>query len=225
MNEVPDLLKNIDDSSSKLILQALRRAGDIIEKHQQNADYWTSDAGQAELLRKIDERSRRPSPNSLNIFDYSQESKAFLSSATAASDGEEWIEVEMCADTGACDTVMPRSLCPKIPIRPSLQSLNMMMYEVADGKEIPNLGERACLMWTDGATQERPINMQVADVHKPLLSLSRCADMGFESRFGRVAGALIDESTGDVIPLERKGNLYVLKCWLKAAPFGRQGAR
>ena len=44
---------------------------------------------------------------------------------------------------------------------------------------------------------------------------------GFLSQFGRVAGALIDEVTGDVIPLERKGNLYVLRCWLKAAPFGR----
>ncbi len=72
---------------------------------------------------------------------------------------------------------------------------------------------------------EKHINMQVADVHKALLSLSRCADMGFESRFGRTMGALIDEETGEVIPLKRKGNLYVLRCWLKAAPFGRQEAR
>ena len=57
-------------------------------------------------------------------------------------------------------------------------------------------------------------------MHKALLSLSRCADMGFESRFGRRAGALIDEESGEVIPLARKGNLYILKCWLKAAPFG-----
>ena len=49
--------------------------------------------------------------------------------------------------------------------------------------------------------------------------------MEFESRFGRVAGALIDEVTNEVIPLERKGNLYVLKCWLKAAPFGRPEVR
>ena len=76
-------------------------------------------------------------------------------------------------------------------------------------------------MWTDGTTEGRQINLQVADVHKPLLSFSRCAGMGFESRSGRVAGALIDEVTNEVIPLERKGNLYVLKCWLKAAPFGR----
>ena len=33
---------------------------------------------------------------------------------------------------------------------------------------------------------------------------------------------VIDEETGEVIPLRGKGNLYVLRCWLKAAPFGRQ---
>ena len=65
------------------------------------------------------------------------------------------------------------------------------------------------------------MKMQVAYVHQGWMSLSRCADMGFESRFGRLAGALIDEESGEVIPLKRKGNLYVLKCWLKAAPFGR----
>ena len=75
-------------------------------------------------------------------------------------------------------------------------------------------------MCTDGATEGRQISLQVADAHKPLFSLSLCADMGFESRFGRVAGALIDEVTNEVISLERKGNWYVLKCWLKAAPFG-----
>ena len=80
-------------------------------------------------------------------------------------------------------------------------------------------------MWTEDSVEARKINLQVADVHKALLSRSRCADMGFESRFGRRAGALIDEESGEVIPLQRKGNLYVLKCWLKAAPFGRPDAR
>ena len=83
-------------------------------------------------------------------------------------------------------------------------------------------------MWTEGAAEGRRINLQVADVHKALLSLSRCADMGFESRFGSLAGALIDEVTEEVTPLERKGNLYVLHCWLRAMkpePFGRQDAR
>ena len=111
------------------------------------------------------------------MFDYSAETKAMLSSAGEVS--EEWIEVELTADTGACDTVMPRSMCSKIPIKPSLQSLRGMEYEVADGNTIPNLGERQCLMWAEESTQARHINLQVADLHKPLLSLSRCADMGF----------------------------------------------
>ena len=159
------------------------------------------------------------------MLDYTAGTKAMLSSTGPSNDGTDWIEVELTADTGACDTVMPRSMAQHIPIQPSLQSIKSMMYEVADGNEIPNLGERRCVMWTESATEARKINLQVADVHKALLSLSRCADMGFESRFGRRAGALIDEESGEVIPLQRKGNLYVLKCWLKAAPFGRPDAR
>ena len=81
------------------------------------------------------------------------------------------------------------------------------MYKVADGNEIPNLGERCCVMWSEGASVGRKINLQVADVHKALLSLSWCADMGFESRFGRRAGVLIDEESGVIIPLQRRGTL------------------
>ena len=71
------------------------------------------------------------------------------------------------------------------------------------------------------ASQVMKMNMQVADVHKGLLSLSRCADMGFERRFGRRAGARICENTGEVIPLANKGNLYVLSVRVRAAPFAR----
>ena len=135
---------------------------------------------------------------------------------------EEWYEVELTADTGACDTVIPKDMCPGIPIVPSFQSINAMEYEVASGESIPNLGERRCEMWTDVATTPKAISMQVADVHKALLSLSRCSDMGCESRFGSAFGCLIDTVTGEVVPLQRKGNLYVLKAWIRAAPFGRQ---
>ena len=159
------------------------------------------------------------------IFDYSSSTKAHLSPVSASA---EWQEVELTADTGACDTVIPKAMCPMIPITPSAQSRAGMEYEVAAGQTIPNLGERRCEMWTEGAEQPKAISMQVADVHKALLSLSRCADMGFESRFGSAFGCLIDQATGEVIPLQRKGNLYVLKCWIRAAPaspFGRPDGR
>ena len=189
-------------------------------------DYWLTEEGQDELLRKAAERNRHPADRGLYPLGYTRESQALLASAGASSNvsSDGWVQVKLCADTGACDTVMPRIECAHIPIVPSLQSIQGLEYEVADGHEIPNLGERQCIMWTEGASTGRRINLQVADVHKALLSLSRCADMGFESRFGRRAGALIDEVTEEVIPLEREGNLYVLRCWLRAKdpdPFPR----
>ena len=131
---------------------------------------------------------------------------------------DEWVEIELTADTGACDTVIPKGMCPGIPIVPSHQSLLGLGYEVANGQSIPNLGERRCEIWTEGASDAKNITMQVADVHKGLLSLSRCADMGYESRFGSQCGCLIDTTTDEVIPLVRRGNLYMLRCWVRAAP-------
>jgi hypothetical protein len=166
-----------------------------------------------------EERSAKQA-GSLGIFDYSSATKASLCPMTAPED--DWVEIELTADTGACDTVMPKKMCVGIPILPSYQSIRGMEYEIANGEAIPNLGERHCQLWTEGSNSPKQITVQVADVHKPLLSLSRCADMGFESRFGSKVGCLIDTESGEVIPLKRRGNLYVLRCWVKAAaPFGR----
>ena len=64
-------------------------------------------------------------------------------------------------------------------------------------------------MWTENAPEAKLINTQVADVNNALLSLSRWANMGFESCFGQYAWALVDKNTGEV------------KAWIRAAPFGR----
>ena len=90
-----------------------------------------------------------------------------------------------------------------------------MEYEVASGESVPNLGERRCEVWTEGATAAKAITMQVADANKALLSSSRCADMGFELRFASAFGCLIDKTTGKVIPLQRRGNLYILKARIR----------
>ena len=119
-------------------------------------------------------------------------------------------------------------MCPGIPIVASQQSILGLACEVANGSSTTNLGERRCEIWTEGASKVRNITMQVADVHKRLLSLSRCADMGFESQFGRRLGCIIDSGSGEVIPLTRKGNLFMLKCRVQAAPAGfarQEGAR
>jgi hypothetical protein len=221
---MPSILNDCDKLSAEEVLKRLQHIAKKLEADIAH-DHWLSEEGQKEL-KKISEENEK-SKRGLNIFDYTTSSKASLCPMSAPSQdpSNDWYEVELTADTGACDTVMPKAMCSGIPVVQSPQSLQGLEYEVATGESIPNLGQRCCELWTEGATSGKAINVQVADVHKALLSLSRCADMGFESRFGSAFGCLIDTQTGEVIPLQRRGNLYVLKAWIRAAPFGRQGGK
>ena len=92
-----------------------------------------------------------------------------------------------------------------------------MEYKVANAQAIPYLGEQRLEIWTEGASAPRGMALQVADVHRPLLSLSRCADLGYESCSDRTCGYSFDHETGEAIPLARKDNLYALTVWVRAA--------
>ena len=70
-------------------------------------------------------------------------------------------------------------------------------------------------MMTVGATRPNKISFQVADVHKPLLSITRVADAGFECHLNGKGGFLLDVHTGEQIPISRRGNLYTMKAWVK----------
>ena len=135
-------------------------------------------------------------------------------------------EIEIAVDSGACDTVMPASLSPQISLLQNEMSRGGLEYEVANCAELPNLGEKRCIMMTENSTLAKRIIFQCADVHKALLSVSRCADLGYECVLGKDGGELRDMVTGDVVPVHRRGNLYVLKAWIKqdgsAVDFTRQ---
>ena len=54
--------------------------------------------------------------------------------------------------------------------------------------------------------------------------------MGFDCYLGQAGGYLLDSLTGERVPIIRKGNLYVMKLWVKDAEspksspsFARQG--
>ena len=163
----------------------------------------------------IERRDDHPSSNQLGC----------LLCATVAAQGlsevsrDSWVQIELTANTGACDSVMPKTgPCAHIKIHPSAQSEVGILYEVASSESTPKLGERRLSIWTEGAGAPKGMAIQVADVHKPLLSLSRCADLGYERQFGKSAGFLIDKATEDILPLHRVGNLDMLRAWVKAEP-------
>ena len=123
----------------------------------------------------------------------------------------EWMEIEITIDSGACDTVMPDNMCPHISLLSSDSSRAGLEYEVANGEGLPNLGEKKCLMMTEDSDMMKRVIFQCADVHKALLSVSRVADLGYECVLGKSGGQLRDVVTGDVVPLHRRENLYVMR--------------
>ena len=121
----------------------------------------------------------------------------------------------MTIDSGACDTVMPTRLCPHMAIAESDDFKRGMEYRVAKGETIRNVGERRCVVMTDDSQQAKRITFQCADIHKPLLSVSRCADLGYSCMFGVNGGQTVDTDSGEVIPLHRQGNIYVMRAWVR----------
>ena len=124
----------------------------------------------------------------------------------------------MTVDSGACVTVMLKGMCMGISVLENFLSRKGAEYEVANGQSIPNLGERRCDIMTVGSATAKRIMFQVADVHKPLLSITACADMGFDCFLGLEGGMLRDRHTHEVIPLDRNGILYTMKMWVRQDP-------
>lgn len=82
------------------------------------------------------------------------------------------------------------------------------------------------MLMTMGAKAPKRIIFQVADVHKPLLSISKVADAGYECHLHGHGGYLLDVSMGEKVRIQKRGSLYPMRGWLKeakAAGFGRPG--
>ena len=64
-----------------------------------------------------------------------------------------WKKVRFCLDSGAGETVMAEGDLPEIPTKESWGSKHGQSYEVANGEEIDNLGEKrfvAHMVTTEG---------------------------------------------------------------------------
>ena len=114
-------MKEIDSLTSEQIMHKLQSAISEMQMAKTN-DYWLSPKGQEVLKNMSEDHSRK----GIHILDYAPSTKASLCPMIAPED--EWYGVELTADTGACGTLVPKRMCPGIPITPSVQSLRGMEY-------------------------------------------------------------------------------------------------
>ena len=58
----------------------------------------------------------------------------------------------------------------------------------------------------------------MADVHKPFLSVSECAVMGFDGFLGERGGFLQDRQSSERIQPERRESIYIMVAWIRQDP-------
>ena len=97
--------------------------------------------------------------------------------------GADWEYVEAIVDSGATVTVFPPSIGVGYSVTEGEAARAGVMYEVADGAEIPNLGEKHLpIMTIEGSV--RGVRAQIADVSKPLQAVRSLVRAGHVVVFG-----------------------------------------
>ena len=137
---------------------------------------------------------------------------------SVTENGEVWHEVKFAVDSGATETVVSEEMLAFVKTFEGAAAKRGVMYEVANGLRIPNLGEKEFV----GVTEEglsRKLKAQVADVNKPLLSVKKVVSAGNRVVFDEDGCYVESKITGERMWMKEEGGMYVLSLWVKDAGF------
>ena len=134
---------------------------------------------------------------------------------------DEEIEIEAAADTGAVDHVTPPSSLPgSVVVRRCPRTRN---FVAANNEPIVNHGEAVVLLQQESGA-EVLITTQVADVSRPLHSISKICDEEHEMLFTKTGGTVVPAGAlsrylhlvKNLAKYPRRGGLYVAKMRARA---------
>ena len=116
-------------------------------------------------------------------------------------------------DSGAAAPVAPPNMLPNVKVEPSPGSLRGQNYTSASQHKLKNFGQQTIRACTEDG-DETEVLFQIADVSKPLVSVSSMCERGNRVLFGRSGGVVQNLQTGKEIPFYRQNGMYVLSMWL-----------
>ena len=129
----------------------------------------------------------------------------------------EWQELPkpLVIDSGAGETVMPKTWLPSYPVEPSPGSLKGEFYHTADGSRIFNEGQKRVTVTTQDGNNERAMTFQVADVDKALGSVRQIVNnknrvVFDQDDFGKDISFIQNKVTKEKMPLRVENGVYVL---------------
>ena len=98
-----------------------------------------------------------------------------------------WSRVDCVLDSGAADSVCPRSMAPHFAIEDTEASRAGVYYTSADGGRIANVGQQNLPVALENGVRTIA-TFQVADVSRPLMSVGKVCEMGNRVLFGAGGG-------------------------------------
>ena len=127
---------------------------------------------------------------------------------------KKWVRIKSVVDSGASAPVAPPQMMPSIKIEPSEGSRRGQRYSSASKHKLRNLGQQHIKAMTENG-EPTEVLFQIADVSKPLVSVSAICEKGNRVIFGRAGGVVQNVKTGHIIPFQRENGIYVLSLWLE----------
>ena len=136
---------------------------------------------------------------------------------------------EVVLDSGAGDHVASDADAPGYTVTESKGSRARQNFIAAGGHKIPNKGEMVLNLRSRGPDgREISTTFQVAKVTRPLWSVARICDAGFEVKFDSKGAKVLNKKGKCICTFERIGNLYKARLDLRNPShesFGRRGQK
>ena len=137
-----------------------------------------------------------------------------------------WRKHNTVLDSGAAASVAPPNMAPNISVLESEGSRRGQCYLSASGERIPNLGQQRIRVVTEEGNKHEAV-FQVAEVTRPLSSVSQICDRGHVVIFDANGGSIVHKTTGRKTRFDRRGGTYELNFWVHenmSEGFSRQGS-
>ena len=127
----------------------------------------------------------------------------------------------LAVDSGATETAVGEGILPSVETKLWIGSKRGVEYESTHGVEIPNLGELV-LPFRTMEGYICGIKFQLADVKRPLLSVTALTGKGKRVMFTDTGGTIVSQDGKQKIGFRRQQGVYILEVYVP--PFQRQGA-
>ena len=165
-----------------------------------------SPSGDGQVMIFEDEATDKKHDGEILNLDWRSEPEAF--------DNKRWVKVKSVMDSGASAPVAPPQMMPSVKIVPSEGSKRGQRYSSASKHKLRNLGQQHIKAMTEEGDPTEVL-FQIADVSKPLVSVSAICEKGNRVIFGKAGGVVQNIKSGRLIPFYRENGIYVLTLWLE----------